>query len=92
MEKFIYVKLTKVWSRYGVGDVVRFGYNKGKGRIREGFGIEVPEQNAVNAPLPKKEKPKVETAAKEPVSDPKVETAEKTPKVTKKSAVKGSSK
>ena len=77
-KKYIYVKMTKEWGGFGVGDVVRFGYNKGESRIREGYGIEVPKQKAVNDPV--KEKPKVETATK-PV---KVEKAEVAPKITAK--------
>ena len=81
--KYIYVKLIKKWSRYKVGDVIRFGYSKGQNRIKLGYGVEVPKQRAVNEPVkeaPKKEAPKVETSTKNPVSNPKTETANAAPK------------
>ena len=70
----IYVKMTKVWSRFQVGDVVRFGLNKGKSRIALGLGVEVSRQKAVNDPIVAK-KPKVETAT----INIDAETAEVTP-------------
>jgi len=48
-EKIIYLKMTKPWGGFNVGDVVRFGENKGRGRIEKGEGIEVAKQKAVNA-------------------------------------------
>lgn len=75
--EFMYVKLTKEWGGFSVGDVVRFGWNKGESRVREGYGDQVEKQKAVNDP-PKK-RPEVETASVNPVSKPGTETAEVTP-------------
>jgi hypothetical protein len=74
-QKDIYLKMTKEWGGFRVGDVVRFGYSKAQGRIANGEGVEVPKQSAVNDPAPKKKPPKVETA----MAAPKGETAEVTP-------------
>ena len=69
-DKYIYVKLIKVWSRFKVGDVIRFGRSKGLGRINAGEGVEVPKQKAVNGPskedialAAKKKAKRTETAA-----------------------------
>ena len=88
--KYIYVKMTKEWGGFAVGDVVRFGYTKGERKIAEGFGVEVKKQKAVNDPIEEKpkEKPKIEVAVKEPVAIPKVETADITPKKKKDLPVK----
>lgn len=79
--KDIYLKMTKEWGGFRVGDVVRFGYTKGLGRIENGEGVKVSKQQAVNdpEPKPKKKKPEVETATVD-LSVEKVETAEVTPK------------
>jgi hypothetical protein len=91
VKKYIYVKLTKKWSRYKVGDVIRFGLKKGRGRIDSGYGVEVPPQKAVNEPV--KDGPKVETATKNPISDPKIETTNAAPqKVSKPKKVSGPEK
>lgn len=81
-KEFMYVKLTKEWGGFSVDDVIRFGYNKGESRIREGFGVEVPKQKAVNDRVTKR--PEVETANRNPLSEPETETAEVTPKKKKK--------
>jgi len=81
-KEFMYVKLTKYWGGFNAGDVVRFGYGKGESRVAEGFGKEVPEQSAVNAPIDKK--PIVETADRNPIAEPETETADVTPKKAKK--------
>jgi hypothetical protein len=66
-QKDIYLKMTKEWGGFQVGDVVRFGYSKAQGRIANGEGVEVPKQPAVNDPPRKvKQVPKVETATIEP--------------------------
>ena len=70
-EKYIYVKMCKEWGGFGIGDVVRFGINKGQGRIDAGQGVEVPKQKAVNDPEPVvRKKPKVETADAPPPDRP----------------------
>ena len=46
--KYIFLKLVKNWGGYKVGDVIRFGYNKGMGRIENGEGVQVKKQKAVN--------------------------------------------
>ena len=74
METYIYVKLTKEWGGFSIGDVVRFGEYKGEDRIREGFGVKVPKQKAVNDPDQKRQ---VEVAVKPP--NPKMEIAEAKP-------------
>lgn len=74
--KFIYVKLTKEWGGFAVGDVVRFGLNKGQARIDKGEGIEVPKQKAVNEPEKPSRQPKVETATAKPDSEKTVTTPE----------------
>ena len=92
-DKYIYVKLTKEWGGFQIGDVVRFGWNKGMGRIDKKEGVQVPKQRAVNdPPEPKIEKPLsvaelkveakpvVETATAEPAEQPNTETAEVTPR------------
>ena len=89
-DKYIYVKLTKEWGGFRVGDVVRFGWNKGMGRIEKKEGVQVPKQQAVNDPpvekvipiaeLKVEAKPVIETATAEPSEQPKVETAEMTPR------------
>ena len=90
MAKDIYVQLTKEWGGFKVGDVVRFGYNKGISRIDAGFGVQVKKQPAVNDPPPApeavKEKPKVETAtAPGPAM---AETADAPPKAKEKKKAK----
>jgi hypothetical protein len=68
-EKYIYVKLLKPWGGFLAGDVVRFGQNKGQGRIDLGIGIKVPKQKAVNDPkLPSKQK-KAETTMQKPAAE-----------------------
>lgn len=81
-KEFIYVKLTKEWGGFAIGDVVRFGANKGQSRIDLGFGVEVPKQKAVNDPVPVK-RPKVETATA-PVA---AETAVAEPVISDKSDI-----
>jgi hypothetical protein len=69
--KYIYVKLIKEWGGYRVGDVIRFGYSKGIGRIEKGEGVQVKKQQAVNDPI-------IETATVNPQSCtgiPETETA-----------------
>ena len=65
-KQYVYVKLTKEWGGFKIGDVVRFGYTKGIARIEKGEGVAVKKQDAVNAPLSKppevKQPPKAETA------------------------------
>ena len=53
--KFMYVKLIKKWSRFNVGEVIRFGWNKGQSRVDKGLGVVVPKQPAVNGPEPEDE-------------------------------------
>lgn len=86
-KEYIYVKLTKEWGGFSVGDVVRFGYSKGQARIDAGEGIEVEKQKAVNDPAPQiSKKPKVETSTAPPPKE--TETAEITPKIESKESVK----
>lgn len=82
MSEYIYVKLIKKWGGFKVGEVVRFGVNKGEGRIAKGEGIKVEKPKSVEKPK-KRGRPKVETAT----IKPEKETAEVTPKIeTKKNA------
>jgi len=91
-EKYMYVKLIKEWGGYQVGDIVRFGWNKGEGRVTAGEGVQVPKQRAVNDPPeppkpepPKIELPEVETATAEPEAEKAVvEPVKKKTKSTKK--------
>ena len=63
--KFMYVKLVRKWSRFNVGEVIRFGWNKGQSRVDKGFGVVVPKQPAVNGPEPEDEaRDKAEAEAK----------------------------
>lgn len=79
--KYIYVKLTKEWGRFKVGDVVRFGLPKGGIIVEKGFGVKVKKQTAVNDPPPEvKISPIVETADAPPPS----ENAVVTPKLKEK--------
>ena len=81
MSEYIYVKLLKKWGGFAIGEVVRFGVNKGEGRIAKGEGVKVEKPKAAKErEIPKKEKPKVETAS----IKPKAETAEVTPKIEAK--------
>jgi hypothetical protein len=102
-DKYIYVKLIKEWGGFRVGDVVRFGWNKGMGRIEKKEGIEVKKQHAVNdPPEPKIEKPLsvaelkieakpvIETATAEPAEQPRTETAEVTPRRRGRPSMKNS--
>ena len=75
-EKIIYLKMTKPWGGFNVGDVVRFGENKGRGRIEKGEGIEVAKQKAVNDPAPVRRSPKIETADAPPPAEKAVVTPE----------------
>lgn len=84
MSEYIYVKLIKKWGGFKVGDVVRFGTNKGEGRIAKGEGIRVEKQDAVNEPKRARGRPKIETATMKPKS----ETAEVTPTIEAKKFVK----
>lgn len=68
MSKYIYVKLIKKWGGFKVGDVVRFGTNKGEGRIKAGIGELVEKQRAVNDP-PIKRVPRAETAMAPPAGE-----------------------
>ena len=78
-EKYIYLKMTKEWGGFRIGEVVRFGENKGRGRIKNGEGVEVAKPKV-------REKPKTETA----VAIPAAETAENPPDIPKeKKKVKG---
>lgn len=89
-DKYIYVKLIKEWGGFQIGDVVRFGWSKGIGRIEKKEGIQVPKQRAVNDPPAEKAppvaelkveaKPAVETATIEPLDLKDTETAEVTPR------------
>jgi len=64
----IYVKLTKEWGGFKVGDVVRFGRCKGLDRIAAGEGIEVSKQQAVNDPIVEVAKPLVVEVATQPIT------------------------
>ena len=68
MAKDIYIKLTKEWGGFQVGDIVRFGYSKGQARIAAGEGVEVSKQPALNDPKPSK-RPKAETATAKPAAE-----------------------
>lgn len=83
--KDIYLKMTKEWGGFKVGEVVRFGYTKGVGRIENGEGIKVPKQQAVNEPEPKKKEPEAETAMVDLTVNKKVETAVVAPRKRAKS-------
>jgi hypothetical protein len=78
-QQYIYIKLKKEWGGFSVGDVVRFGYTKGIGRIAAGEGYEVPKQRAVNDPPPVRA-PVVETMTAEPSDHEQVEQATATPR------------
>lgn len=79
-EKYIYVKLIKEWGGFQIGDVVRFGINKGQGRIDKGEGIKVTKQKAVNDPIIEvPQKPKVEVA----MVTSKAETTDARPDIKK---------
>lgn len=87
-EKCMYVKMIKPWSVYQIGDVVRFGWNKGQARIDKGEGIRVPKQSAVNDPMPEPKKiepPKVETT--DAVLSIELERAVVTPEVIPKDEI-----
>ena len=78
-QEFIWVKLTQEWGPYRIGDVIRFGKNKGKALIIDkGLGHEVPKQREVNVP---RKRPEAEVATQD-LS--KAETAEVTPQKTSK--------
>jgi hypothetical protein len=68
--KDIYVELTREWGGFAIGDVVRFGLNKGLARIEAGGGRKVRKQRAVNdiAP-PVKRPPVVETVLAPPAGE-----------------------
>jgi hypothetical protein len=80
-QKYIYVKLTKEWGGFQIGDVIRFGISKGEWIIDQGKGNKVKKQPAANDPAPVEEvpeEPKVETAdapimAEKAVVTPKIE-------------------
>ncbi len=73
---YIWLKMTKEWGGFHVGDIVRFGTPKGLGRVDAGEGVKVdpPAEE-----LKKRGRPKIETAT----IKPKKETAEVTPKEIK---------
>jgi len=80
-DKYIYVRMIKQWSRFVPGDVVRFGWNKGMGRINAGEGERVPKQDAVNGPSKEdmalaalKAQRRVENAMAEPKAEKAVVT------------------
>lgn len=80
-QKIIYVKMTKVWAQFQIGDVVRFGEPKGRSRIELGMGHEVPKSEYDQQQKKRVVKtPKAETATKKPVA----ETAEASPEVKQK--------
>lgn len=78
-QEFIWVKLTQEWGGFQIGDVVRFGKNKGKALIIDkGMGYEVPKQLEVNVP---RKRPEVEVATQDLSG---AETAVVTPQKVKK--------
>ncbi|KKK86645.1 hypothetical protein LCGC14_2761170 [marine sediment metagenome] len=42
-QKYIWLKMSREWGGFAIGDVVRFGESKGVERAEKGFGIQVPE-------------------------------------------------
>ncbi len=74
-EKYIYLKMTKEWGGFQIGQIVRFGENKARGRIAAGEGIEVSKPSPAKKPL-------AETATANPVA----ETAEVTPQKKQKTS------
>lgn len=56
-QKYIWLKMSREWGGFAIGDVVRFGESKGVERAEKGFGVQVPE--------PPEEKRKRLAAAKE---------------------------
>lgn len=102
-KKYIYLKMTKEWGGFRIGEIVRFGFNKGQGRMEKGEGVEVPKQRAVNDPQPQvTRRPMVETATAEPAAEQAVatpvqeskadKTSEESPESKEKTPGKASSK
>jgi hypothetical protein len=76
-QEYVYLKMVKPWGGFNVGDIVRFGWNKGQARIEKGEGIEVPKQRAVNDPQPLiRERPRAETMISNPQSEKAVVSPE----------------
>lgn len=74
---YIWLKMTKDWGGFEIGEIVRFGTSKGEGRIANGEGVQVKPPKSVERP--KKKGTKIETATMKPEK----ETAEVTPKSVK---------
>lgn len=80
-EQYIYLKMIKPWGGFNIGDIVRFGLNKGLDRIDKGEGIKVPKQSAINDPAPLPVKTIQAKTAIAPTPK-EIETAEVTPILT----------
>lgn len=63
-QPIIYVKMTKEWAGFQIGEIVRFGESKGRSRIELGMGIEVPKPKSVVAAEAKEAKAAAEEKAK----------------------------
>ena len=99
MSEYIYVKLLKKWGGFAIGEVVRFGVNKGEGRIAKGEGVRVEEPKeietaamkraaAVDVKAKLKAKAEAEQAAKEKAAAEAKADAEKKTKVDVKAKAK----
>ncbi len=68
-QEIIYVKMTKVWAQFPIGEIVRFGKSKGLSRIELGMGHEVPKSEYDQQQKQRlAKKPQAETATNEPAA------------------------
>jgi len=85
----IWLKLTKKWGEYKIGDIACFDKGKGDRLIIAGIAVEVKEPKQPVKTKPKAEikaeaKEKVESATIEPAAEKAVVTPDITPKKSKK--------
>lgn len=89
--KTMNVKLTRQWSGFEAGDVVKVLYAKGESMIRKGYGEQDKSREASKIARdeklgPPRRRPVVETAMAEPVAEQAVVTPRPSPKPSRESA------
>lgn len=82
-QKYIWLKMTKEWGGFAIGEIVRFGESKGVERAEKGFGIQVAEpaeSKKARADAAKRAaKDEAKAAVEEKAKADKVETADIAP-------------